>query len=64
MGYAKIKFSEDAVVVWCYCCEDYTLHEVFAGNEEQPTYYECNCGCVLDDSEDEIKYPDDNTREN
>lgn len=58
MGQAQSRFSEDTEVVWCYCCEDYTVHEVFRGFGEQPTYYECDCGCVLDDSEDEIYRPE------
>jgi len=48
--------TEELVIVYCYCCEDFTDHEVFEGTEDN-TLYQCECGCVLDDNEDVITVP-------
>lgn len=63
MGYALVNEDPDNIVVWCYCCEKFTTHYTFHPETfNEPTYYECNtCGCVLDDSDDEIIYPDNKT---
>jgi hypothetical protein len=60
MGYAKILEDENAETVWCYCCEKFTPHTVFKPEKvEDNTFYECiDCGCTVDDGEDEIVYPD------
>lgn len=51
MGALKLELETE--VVWCYCCEDFTPHEVYDGQEDN-VFYQCDCGCVLDDSEDEV----------
>ena len=60
----------EQVVLWCYCCEEFTPHEVYEDYEgmygetskEQAlvtnTIYQCECGCQLDSDEDEIIKPD------
>lgn len=45
----------ETAFIWCYCCEDFTTHEVY--EDEDRTLYQCNCGCVVDDSEDEVLTP-------
>lgn len=46
----------ELAVIWCYCCEDFTEHEVY--ETEESTIYQCECGCQVDDSEDEVIEPD------
>ena len=43
-------------VLYCYCCEDFTEHEVWENDEGY--IYVCTCGCELIEGEDEIIKPD------
>lgn len=44
-------------IVWCYCCEEFTEQEVYEGDEG--LIYQCDCGCQIDSSEDEVYKEDD-----
>lgn len=62
MGQALSKAEDpDNAIIWCYCCEAFTPHYTFiAETYGESTFYECNdCGCLLDDKEDEIIRPED-----
>ena len=49
--------AEETVILKCYCCEEFTEHTTYEGQNNN-TFYEClDCGCVIDDSEDEVIYP-------
>lgn len=48
---------EEYKLVYCYCCDRFTEHLVYEGEEN--TFYECEeCGCVIDDAEDEVIFPE------
>lgn len=43
-------------IVWCYCCEEFTPHEVY--DDSEGDIYVCECGCELIQGEDEIIWKD------
>lgn len=43
-------------LIWCYCCEEFTNHEVYKQGDV-PTIYQCDCGCQVIEGDDEIVRP-------
>ncbi len=56
---SQVMTQTDTETVLCYCCNEFTEHEVYYGDEESPTYYQCcECDCTINDDEDQIIRPE------